>query len=285
MMRKIERVLAAKIQQFNPDALISTYPLYPYTIEHLVEDGMPRLPHFTIVTDSIEINAAWCRATHTHFLVADPLTRNAMISQGCDPKTIFVTGFPVHTDFAQQQNQALNKLPDPFRVLFFATARKPDLAPSINAILNASHHIQITLVLGRNVRLLYREAKKLQNTHPNRIKLIGWTKRVPQLMLNHHLIVGKAGGATVHEALAACCPMLVHHLVPGQEEGNIALLQSLNVGGLADTPSLLRSKIQKLLAHQGQEWLQCQQRLINFQQQTQNSPSAAHLIAIQNSKL
>jgi processive 1,2-diacylglycerol beta-glucosyltransferase len=66
--------------------------------------------------------------------------------------------------------------------------------------------------------------------------------------------VGKAGGATVHEAIAARCPMLIHHLVPGQEEGNLRLLELIGGGGLASKPEDLRHRVAALLAHDAAAW-------------------------------
>jgi processive 1,2-diacylglycerol beta-glucosyltransferase len=77
---------------------------------------------------------------------------------------------------------------------------------------------------------------------------------VPQLLNSHHLTVGKAGGATVHEAIAARCPMLIHHLVPGQEEGNLRLLEAIGAGSLADTPASIASATHDLLADQAAGW-------------------------------
>ena len=48
--------------------------------------------------------------------------------------------------------------------------------------------------------------------------------------------------------------MLIHHLVPGQEEGNLALLRSIEAGDLADTPTKIRRKLQELLANDCKEW-------------------------------
>jgi len=56
---------------------------------------------------------------------------------------------------------------------------------------------------------------------------------MPQLMQSHHLIVGKAGGATVQEAIAARCPMIVNQVIPGQEEGNARLIEQFNLGAVA----------------------------------------------------
>jgi processive 1,2-diacylglycerol beta-glucosyltransferase len=67
-------------------------------------------------------------------------------------------------------------------------------------------------------------------------------------------VVGKAGGATVHEAIAARCPMFIHHLVPGQEEGNLRLLESIGGGALADSPAMLSSALSSLLENQAAGW-------------------------------
>ena len=129
-------------------------------------------------------------------------------------------------------------------------------------MLDASPDICLTIVMGRNVRRLVRRAQALRDAYPGRVRLIGWTRRVPQLLAKHHLVVGKAGGATVHEAIAARCPMLIHHLVPGQEEGNLQLLESIGGGALADTPRLLKGKITGLLANDAGSWHEMKRGLI-----------------------
>jgi processive 1,2-diacylglycerol beta-glucosyltransferase len=108
--------------------------------------------------------------------------------------------------------------------------------------------------MGRNVRRLYKSARELKCTFPGRVRLIGWTRKVPQHLNRHHLVVGKAGGATVHEAIAARCPMLIHHLVPGQEEGNLRLLEAIGGGGLAASPEAMGSRIRDLLAGGAAGW-------------------------------
>jgi len=143
---------------------------------------------------------------------------------------------------------------DPFRVLYFATAKRPFIRRHGRALLEASPKVRLTIVMGRNVRLLHAKARELQRAYPGRVRLIGWTRKVPSLLNSHHLVVGKAGGATVHEAIAARCPMLIHHLVPGQEEGNLRLLEEIGGGGLADSPEALRRKVADLLSDHAAGW-------------------------------
>jgi processive 1,2-diacylglycerol beta-glucosyltransferase len=117
------------------------------------------------------------------------------------------------------------------------------------------------MILGRNVRKLLPRALEIRREYPGRVRLTGWTRRVPWQLGRHHLVVGKAGGATVHEAIAARCPMLIHHLVPGQEEGNLALLEKIGGGQLAADPASLTAAVRSLLAEDGRRWREMKRAL------------------------
>ncbi len=254
VMRWPERALAELIAEFQPVAVVSTYPLYPYFLARIFAANGHPLPVFTVVTDSIEINAAWLRAPSDGWLVTDALTRQAMAQQGLAAGQIIDTGFPVHPAFATLEPVAAGDACDPFRVLYFPTAQRSFVLRHGRALLEASPAVQLTVVLGRNVRRLYAGARQLKADYPGRVRLIGWTRKIPQLLTRHHLVVGKAGGATVHEAIAARCPMLIHHLVPGQEEGNLRLLEAIGGGGLAATPTELTRRVSALLADHAAGW-------------------------------
>ncbi len=261
VMRFPEKAMGRLIDQFKPDAIVSTYPIYPYFLPRIRQGIDGSIPMLTVVTDSIEINASWLRAPSDCWLVTDPKTRERMDPPVSKDK-IVATGFPVHPRFASLETVSEDDACSPFRVLYFPTAKKSLLSSHGRALLDSSPEIRLTIVMGRNVRKLFKRAKELKDAYPGRVKLIGWTRRVPQLLARHHLVVGKAGGATVHEAIAACCPMLIHHLVPGQEEGNLQLLESIGGGALADTPRLLKGKITSLLANDAGGWREMKRGLI-----------------------
>jgi processive 1,2-diacylglycerol beta-glucosyltransferase len=48
--------------------------------------------------------------------------------------------------------------------------------------------------------------------------------------------------------------MLIHHLVPGQEEGNLRLLELIGGGALACEPEDLRYRVAGLLAQDAAAW-------------------------------
>ena len=250
VLRWPERALARLIDEFQPDAVVSTYPLYPYFMPRIRAD----LPVFTVVTDSIEINAAWLRAPGNWWLVTDSATRKAMVRKGLTAERIIDTGFPVHPVFSQLQPVDAADACAPFRILYFPTAQLSLLRRQARDVLDSSPAVRLTIVMGRNVRRLYPQAREIKDQYPGRVRLIGWTRRVPQLLNQHHMVIGKAGGATVHEAIAARCPMLIHHLVPGQEEGNLRLLESIGAGTLADSTGELGRQLSNLLAGQATAW-------------------------------
>src|SRR6478609_5143600 len=254
LLRVVERAMAGLIEEFQPDAIVSTYPLYPYFTARILEESGKKTPVFTVVTDSIEINAAWLLARCDRWLVTDPATRETMIREGLAAEKIVDTGFPVNPVFSTLVPVEASDPCDPFRILYFPTAKLPFVRRHSRALLDASPNVRLTIILGRNVRALYSRAREIQNAYPGRVRLIGWTRRVPQFLNSHHLVVGKAGGATVHEAIAARCPMLIHHLVPGQEEGNLRLLEIIGGGQLAETPEALANSVSGLLANQAAGW-------------------------------
>jgi processive 1,2-diacylglycerol beta-glucosyltransferase len=260
--RTVELGLGRLLDEWRPDAVVSTYPLHPYFLAHLFESGHRRTPVFTVITDSIEINAAWRKAPTDFWLVTDPLTRESLLRAGLPAERVAETGFPVDPAFARLAPVPPDDPADPFRILFFPTASRSRVRRIGAALLDAGGpHARLTIVLGRNLRRLYRKARQLARAHPHRVTLRGWSRRVPEMMCSHHLTVGKAGGATVHEAIAAQCPMIVHHLVPGQEEGNLALLEQLGGGSLATTPERIATTVRDLLADNATAWRQSKRQL------------------------
>lgn len=257
LMRKPEKLLSELINQHQPKALVSTYPLYPYFIERSLKDSSYKPPVITVVTDSIEINAAWRKSPSDYWLVTDALTRESLVRQGLPKDRVIDTGFPVHPRFADLSPIQADDPLTPFRVLYFPTAKKPHVRRVSKEILQAAgENTQLTIVLGRNAKKLQNRAKEISALYPGQVTIKGWTQHVPELLNTHHLVVGKAGGATVHESLASICPMLIHHLVPGQEQGNLDLLLQLNGGFLADKPGDISNYIHQMLAHDARLWRQ-----------------------------
>jgi processive 1,2-diacylglycerol beta-glucosyltransferase len=68
------------------------------------------------------------------------------------------------------------------------------------------------------------------------------------------VLIGKAGGAAVQEAIAACTPMIITHVVPGQEEGNARLLLTHGCAALRETPEAVAEEIEALFTGACPRW-------------------------------
>jgi len=128
------------------------------------------------------------------------------------------------------------------------------------------------VVLGRHHARL---ASVAERHAPPGATVLGWTDQMPELLKNGHLLIGKAGGATVQEALAAGCPMLVNKVVPGQEEGNAELLCRSGAGAMMPPPAELTDYLLNLVqSKNGASWKTMRQRSIST-----GRPGAAEAIA------
>ena len=102
--------------------------------------------------------------------------------------------------------------------------------------------IQLTVTVGRDEKL----HRAIETAAGNRkIDIFGWTDEMPRLLCENHLLIGKAGGAMVQETIAAGCPMIINHVVSGQEEGNARLIVETNSGAIALSNNEVFSQTQR----------------------------------------
>lgn len=258
-MPRITRGFATHLNQHQPTAVISTYPLYGHLLDRLF--GIIELPFplLTMVTDAKSINRSWLHQAHGHFAVVDDCSARYFIDGGIAPERVHVTGFPVGLEYAERSPEQLeDALPNPLKILYTPSTRTSHVRKTLKAIAAATEavEIELTVVLGRHADRLQSAVKSLA---PAGSSIIGWTDRMPELLCESHLFIGKAGGAAVQEAIAAACPMLVNYVVPGQEEGNAEILCASGGGALTDTPEALETNILRLLHDDGRNWLTMRQ--------------------------
>jgi processive 1,2-diacylglycerol beta-glucosyltransferase len=236
ILAKMKRAMSDLLAELEPDAVVSTYPIYNYVIDAIYSDGRPKtFAQVTVITDSITVNSIWYRCASDYFLVANDDTANVLRSAGVPDQQIRIFGFPVTHRFAEiPDNRYLNGERAPRRVLYLINSGKKE-APALVRRLCERPDIRLTVTVGRD-RALRKEIENEVRTPAHSVEILGWSNRMPELLTSHHLVITKAGGATVQEAIAARTPVIISQVVPGQEEGNARLIVENDCGCLAPGP-------------------------------------------------
>jgi processive 1,2-diacylglycerol beta-glucosyltransferase len=246
---RLKEHFAALLDRFQPDVVASSFPAYPYLLEQIL--GPDRLcKSVAVVTDSITVNKIWYRCAADYFLVPNEQSAEVLRGAEVSPEKIKIFGFPVSPKFADstqdRQLPSANSKPRVLYMIHAATRGAPELVQRL-----ADLGVDLTVTIGRADRL--RPAIEAAAGDRN-IKVLGWTNQVPRMLQASHLLIGKAGGATVQETIAAGCPMIINHVVAGQEEGNARLIVETNSGVIAHSPREVSAQVQRAFAGDAKQW-------------------------------
>ena len=183
-------------------------------------------------------------------------------------------GFPVSPIFAREQPLPLAApaYGQRRKVLYVINTGKAKAGKSIDRLLKLPDP-NLTITVGRDATLKAKLSERLRE-YGDRVHVYGWTNQMPRLLMSHHLVIAKAGGAMVQEAIAARCPIIVNQVIPGQEEGNARLIRKLGVGAVAEKGKEVRDLVEEVFAHKSRRW---QEWRDNLEQVSQ--PDAAMRIA------
>jgi processive 1,2-diacylglycerol beta-glucosyltransferase len=228
----VKPALAARLREHRPQVVVLTYPVYPYFFEALAPEVPRPQALYMAVTDSITIHPIWLKGRVDRIYVTDEFSQEIARHGLSHPLHLEVSGFPVAPCFAGFPDRPPVADSARLRVLYFATTAARHVRPTLAGLLrHLPPGAALTIVMGRHEARLIQGVQELLQAYPAvRVKLIGWTREVPRLLMEHDVVVSKAGGATVHECFAAGVPVVVNYIIPGQEEGNAELLERLGCG-------------------------------------------------------
>jgi processive 1,2-diacylglycerol beta-glucosyltransferase len=250
------RRLAEIIRRDQPDVVVSVFPAYPHFLDEtfgMVNGSRPK--RVVVITDSITINAIWFRCSADCFVVANDQTGDLLSRAGVKADSVRVLGFPVSPRFADASLRGIRPIDPPWRILFMVTAGQSK-APNLARMLTDLPNTELTVTVGRD-EPLRRAMEGIRDSSERKFEIVGWTTELPRLLSSHHLLISKAGGATVQEATAASCPMIINQVVPGQEEGNAQLICETGSGTVALTSDKVIDAVKRAIANEGKllrEW-------------------------------
>ena len=165
--------------------------------------------------------------------------KNDMIKIGINDERIFVTGIPVSERFSGKfdddaiyESFGLSKEKE--TILFFAGGEfglgRNVTYMTLKALIRLFRKLQVVAISGKNKKMNKKFKDLVENTHSqDRIKILEFTDKVPELMHISLGVITKPGGLTTSECMVSNKPMLIINPIPGQEEENAEFLVSHGV--------------------------------------------------------
>ena len=251
-MGALKRKFAAVLAERQPDAIASVYPVYGWLLDRIFPKKNPPFASHTIVTDSITVNSVWWRFRSDSWIVPNEATADVM--RGAVPaERVHALGFPVQMRFA---DSTIVRTPpgngEPLRVFYMVNHGYAVAARLVRRLLEIPG-IALTVAYGKE-KAVGRAIAAVAQAAGRKIELHGWTPLVPELLMQNHILIGKAGGAATQEAIAAKTPMIITKAVPGQEEGNARLITENGCGVLCESDDAITEAVAHAAENHGALW-------------------------------
>lgn len=216
--------VAKTIEAYQPDIVVCTHFLPAKLVSLMIKRGRLHATMSVITTD-YDFQGMWLSVPFNRFFVARDETRAHMVEIGLPADRITVSGIPVKAVFSQavEREAVLTRYqlrPDVPILLISAGAAGGAYTEAIVAqTLRMRSDFQAVISCGRNGPLKDK-ITALVAPQADRYRVVGIINDMPDLMRAATLFIGKPGGLSSSECMAAGLPMVLINPIPGQEVRN-----------------------------------------------------------------
>jgi processive 1,2-diacylglycerol beta-glucosyltransferase len=242
----------AKFLRAEPwDLAINTHFLPAEIIACLRRSDKLDLPQVTVTTD-FETHRLWCNLPCERFFTATEEGSLYLHSFGVPADTTRVTGIPIHTNFAEPKNRAACLQRHGLagdRPIVLQLAGGFGVGPVVKLfehLLRVRQPLEIVVVAGRNEKVRA-QLGSVETPDRHRVKILGFTDQIDELMAIADLVMSKPGGLTTSESLASGVGMVIVNPIPGQESRNSDYLLERGAAIKVNNLATLAHKIESVL--------------------------------------
>jgi UDP-N-acetylglucosamine:LPS N-acetylglucosamine transferase len=244
--------LDRKIKVFQPDLVLSTYPMGTAGLEWLRRHHRLEVPVGAWVSDFAP-HPFWVYAGIDLNLVMHECALAP--AQRCVPGAkVEISAPPVKAAFRPgDQDTARQRLGLPLGVFVALVSCGSlgfgDVEDAAKELLAADPDVVPVVVCGRNAQLK-RRLEPLAEREP-RLRLLGWTDEMPAYTVASDVVVTNAGGATGLEALACGRPVLMHRPIAAHGRANAQLMAEAGLAIVCEKDGQLAAAVANLIAEPG----------------------------------
>ena len=244
--------LSPVVRSFAPDVVVAVHPIACGLAAALGRNGEVRCPTVAVLTD-FDAHPAWIVRGLDLYLAPTRQVADDLESQGAPASRVEVTGIPLRAGFSQIRGRQVDPADlglDRGRFTILLLGGGLGLGPIIEtaeALSSLGGPLQLVLICGSN-RELQREAQELSRRRGIRLHVCGRVDNIWDYISVADLAVGKPGGLTCAELLAAGLPLVALAPIPGQEQANCDALRGAGAALHAPGPGSARDAVARLLS-------------------------------------
>jgi processive 1,2-diacylglycerol beta-glucosyltransferase len=231
------------------DLVINTHFLPAEIIASLRTKGELDLRHVTATTD-FETHRLWVNQPCDHYFTATEEGAKYLQHWGVPAADTTVTGIPIHPVFSKPKDrgECLKKHglqgDRPIVLQLAGGFGVGPIAKLYQALLQIEQPLELVVIAGKNEKVK-KELESLKPPERQRVKVMGFTTDIDELMQVADVVVTKPGGLTTSETLARGAVMVIVNPIPGQETRNSDFLlesgAAIKVNNIGTLPHKLGS--------------------------------------------
>jgi UDP-N-acetylglucosamine:LPS N-acetylglucosamine transferase len=249
------RQVLRHLRRVRPDVIVSTYPGSTEVTGRLRRDGRLPIPCVAAITDLAALRFWACRGIDLHLVtqaesipevraIAGPATEIRHVRGLSDPR--FATEIP-----SRARARAGLELPEdvPVAVVSGGGWAVGDLAGAAEAVLSADPRARVLILCGTSEPR--RAELTARFTGEPRVRALGFTDRMPDVLVAADALIHSTAGLTVMEALIVGCPVISYGWGVGHIRANNAAFAAHGLATVVRDRAGLGSAVLDAFAHPG----------------------------------
>jgi processive 1,2-diacylglycerol beta-glucosyltransferase len=240
------------IESHDPDVIVSVYPNVTEVLGRLRRSGRLRIPVVAAITDLAAMHYWASRGVDVHLVTHPESIDEVRTIVGDDAAVHCVHGFTL-PDFHEPRAPADARrelgLPETGKVVLVSGGGwgVGDVQGAVEEALAIAEVTQIVCLCGRNDGL--RQELSARFAGEKRVRVEGFTDRMPDWMAAGDALVHSTGGLTVLEALMRGCPAISYGWGRGHVRLNNAAFRRFGLADVVDSKVELRAAIERALGN------------------------------------
>ncbi|GAE35452.1 MGDG synthase family glycosyltransferase [Halalkalibacter akibai] len=229
--------------------MISTHPFVTAFLSRLKKKKNINIPLYTVITD-LYLHPAYVRPEIDGYFTASPYIEEFSKEYNVPIDQLFCTGIPIKSipDVNIPRWKVRNDLKlqsDEKTILItgggLGLGKYEDLLETLEQL---EEKVQVLCMTGFNSEL---EKRIMALNSKHRIHVISYTERFTEYLRASDVVLSKAGGLTMAEALACETPTVIYQPVPGHEEDNAQFLIDFGAAVKAEKIGDVKNLVEKML--------------------------------------